>query len=71
MSPYFLIGLKPFPGMDVFEGIAVLYNKVSCIVHQEETIWMDTKDVDKYCEKIDACYKNAYKVINSLILYSK
>ena len=57
MSPYFLIGLKPFPGMDVFEGIAVLYNKVSCIVHQEETIWMDTKDVDKYCEKIDACYK--------------
>ena len=51
MSPYFLIGLKPFPGMDVFEGIAVLYNKVSCIVHQEETIWMDTKDVDKYCER--------------------
>lgn len=32
---------------------------------------MDTQDVDKYCEKIDTCYKNAYKVINSLILYSK
>ena len=32
---------------------------------------MEIKDDDKYFEKVETCYKNAQKVINSLIVYSK